>query len=246
MKRSFLFLAAGLGFASVLWAPKASARLFTNAYVSFELPDSWNCVLEQTEWVCRPAAPDIQQLGIIILTAKEVGPSDSLALYKGHLQQPRVIASRTGQPLNSTVYKVEDRQINGQPWVDGMHSSSEVPNFYTRYLATTKDKIAVLVTFSAHTQHYTKFQTAFLAAIASLRVTATKSLMSGKGEGAGGGSGMFGAGGNMGLGGLDGIPEEEQAGEGSGGFGDKAKSILAIAVILGGIGIYLMIKRRRR
>lgn len=245
MKRSFLYLAAAVAFAGALWSQPAAAKLFSNAYLSFEIPDSWNCVLEQTEWVCRPNAPDIQQLGIIILTAKEVGPSDSLALYKSHLQQPRVIASRTGQPLNSTVYKVEDRQINGQPWVDGMHSSSEVPNFYTRYLATTKDKIAVLVTFSAHTQHYTKFQTAFLAAIASLRVTATKSLMSGK-DGGAGGSGMFGAGGNMGLGGLEGIPEEEQGGEGSGGISDKAKSILAIAAILGGIGVYLMIRRRRR
>ena len=79
----------------------ASAKTFSNAYVSFELSDKWGCVLEQTEWVCRPTAPELQQLGIIILTAKEIGPSDSLPAYKEHLSQPRVIASRSGQPLNS-------------------------------------------------------------------------------------------------------------------------------------------------
>src|SRR4051812_44418763 len=123
MKRSFLRVALPLAVAFL--AQPTFAKTFSNAYISFELPETWNCVLEQTEWVCRPVAPDIQQLGIIILTAKEVGPSDSLALYKSHLQQPRVIASRTGQPLNSSVLKVEDRQINGQPWIDGMHNSSE-------------------------------------------------------------------------------------------------------------------------
>lgn len=243
MKRSLLrwaFVPAALAL-----TPAAFAKTFSNAYVSFELPDAWNCVLEQTEWVCRPVAPDLQQLGIIILTAKEVGPSDSLALYKTHLQQPRVIASRTGQPLNSTVLRVEDRQINSQPWVDGMHNSSEIPNYFTRYLATTKDKIAVLVTFTAHTQHYTKFQNAFLAAINSLRVTATKSLMSGR-DGGGGGGGMFGAGGAGGMAGLEGLPEEGEAGDGGGGLGEKAQMILAIAAILGGLGVYLMIKRGRR
>lgn len=243
MKRSFYRWA--LLPAVLLFAPFALAKTFSNAYVSFELPDAWNCVLEQTEWVCRPVAPELQQLGIIILTAKEVGPSDSLALYKNHLQQPRVIASRTGQPLTSSVLKIEDRQINGQPWIDGMHNSSEVPNFFTRYLATTKDKIAVLVTFTAHTQHYTKFQNAFLTAIASLRVTATKSLMSGRDGGAGGG-GMFGAGGAGGLAGLEGLPEEGEAGGEGGGLSQKAQTILAIAAILGGLGIYLMIKRGRK
>ncbi|MES2965372.1 MAG: hypothetical protein V4760_15925 [Bdellovibrionota bacterium] len=243
MKRSMIRLALGL--AALLLIQPAFARTFSNAYVSFELPDSWNCVLEQTEWVCRPVAPQLQQLGIIILTAKEVGPSDSNPQYKAHLQQPRIIMGRNGQPLNSTVLKVEERQINGQVWVDGMHNSSEVPNFFTRYLATTKDqKIAVLVTFTAHTQHYTKFQTAFLAAIASLRVTATKSMLGGR-DGSGGG-GMFGQGMGGSLSGLEGLPEEGEAGDGGGGLSEKAQMILGIAAVLAGIGIYLMLKRGRK
>lgn len=226
----------------------AHARTFSNAYVSFELPEKWNCVLEQTEWVCRPTDKDLEQKGIIILTAKEVGPSDTLPAYKEHLTQPRVIASRTGQPLNSIVKIIDIRNIEGQPWVDGMHESSEVPNYYTRYLATVKDKIAILVTFSAHKLYYTKFNDTFFNAIRSLRVTATKSLMAGRGGEGGGGAagGMFGSGSSQYA--MDGmLPEEQGPGEGGGGkMSQKTKTVLALAAILAVVGIYLLIKRSKQ
>lgn len=54
---------------------------------------------------------------------------------------------------------------------------SEVTSYYTRYLATIKDRIAILVTFSAHQAHYTKYSKDFIRAIESLRVVATKDLL---------------------------------------------------------------------
>jgi hypothetical protein len=225
----------------------AHAKLFKNAYVSFELPDKWDCVLEQTEWVCRPNAQDIAQQAIIILTAKEVGPNDSLPQYMTHLKAPRAIASRSGQPMQSQVMKVEQRNIANQPWIDGMHLGSEVQNYYTRYLATTKDKIAVLVTFSAHKLAYTKFSNDFFRAIESLRVVATKSLLSGNGSGVGGGPGSETLGINSGIGlGGDGEPPPEE-GAGGKGAGIKAvRNILGLAVILAAIGIFLVLKRGKK
>jgi hypothetical protein len=35
----------------------AHAVTFRNSYVSFELPNRWACVLEQTEYVCRAQTP---------------------------------------------------------------------------------------------------------------------------------------------------------------------------------------------
>lgn len=232
----------------ILFEPTAEAKVFRNAYVSFELPEKWDCVLEQTEWVCRTnkSGTDNRE-AVIILTAKEIGPSDSLPFYMQHLKTPRTIASRIGQPMQSTVYKVEQRNIANHPWVDGMHLASEVPSYYTRYLATTKDKIAILVTFSAHRLHYTKYSSDFFRAIESLRVVASKSLLNGQGTGGAGfgpGSEVLGVGAQgVGLADMQELPEE---GSNSGGFGDMATSILGLAVLIGAVGAYLLLKKGKK
>lgn len=248
--RSFrlVFLVALTVVFSWLLPGSAHAKTFRNAYVSFDLLDRWDCALEQTEWVCRTGGTGDNREAIIILTAKEVGPSDSLSGYEQHLKTPRSIFSRTGQPIQSQILKVEQRNINQHPWVDGMHLGSEIPNYYSRYLATTKDKIAVLVTFSAHKTHYSKYSNDFYKAIESLRVIATKSLM-GDGSGAGGvgipGSDVFGSGnaGGGGAGSGEDMPEEGSGGKGGNG---AAKGIMALAAVLLIGGIYLLTRKKKK
>jgi len=152
------------------------AKVFRNAYIVFEMPDDWDCKLEQTEWVCRSTKePDLRQ-AIIILTAKEVGPTDSFGLYESHLNNP-ISSTLPGQATKSKlIYPAKSVQINNQKWIDGLHLSSEVPNYFTRYLATIKGQIAVLVTFSAHQRFYQKFSTMFHNAIMSMQVIASKNL----------------------------------------------------------------------
>ena len=60
-----------------------------------------------------------------------------------------------------------------------MHLGSEVPYYYTRYLATVKVQIAILVTFSAHQRYYTKYSNDFFKAILSLRVNAPNKIGTG-------------------------------------------------------------------
>lgn len=243
---SLIGVGVGVGALLALQPSTAEAKIFRNAYVSFELPDKWDCVLEQTEWVCRTnnSTADNRE-AVIILTAKEVGPSDGLPLYEQHLKTPRTVANRTGQPLQSQVLKVEQRRIAAHPWVDGMHLASEVPNYYTRYLATTKDKIAILVTFSAHKLHYTKYSSDFFRAIESLRVVASKGLLSGQGAGGGGiGSELLGVGAQGGgFADLESLPEE---GSGEGGFSDMATSILGLALLIGAVGAYMLMKKGKK
>src|ERR1700692_2085030 len=156
----------------------AQAKTFRNAYLSFELPNGWNCSLEQTEWVCRSESTKQSKEAIIILTAKEVGPTDSYPLYAAHLNSPITLNLKTGGTSQSKiVYKAKNVQINDQPWIDGLHLGSEVPNYFTRYLATIKGRIAVLVTFSAHKQFYTNYSQDFFKAVMSLRVIETKDLI---------------------------------------------------------------------
>jgi len=187
---SFLFLLA----ISSLFPSIASAKTFTNSYVSFDLPKNWDCYLENTAWICRFSLPKScaskqamkkkeclnlkkkTKEAIIILTAKEKGPTDSFEAYKAHLQTPRTIRTRKKTKAQSKVLHVKSVKIGKgkQRWVDGFHLGSEIPYYYTRYLATIKGNIAVLVTFSAHKLHYSKYSKAFFAAIKSLEVVASQ------------------------------------------------------------------------
>ncbi len=177
---NFNLYALSLISTAILLYPNASqARTFKNAYISFEMQDNWKCKLEQTEWVCRAEDPQEAKEAVIILTAKEKGPTDNFAIYKEHLAKPMNMAMKTSSSIKSTVtMPPRDLQLNEQTWIDSLHTNSEVQNYFTRYLATIKDQIAILVTFSVHNKYYTKHQAHFMDTIKSLRVIATKDLLS--------------------------------------------------------------------
>ena len=79
---------------------------------------------------------------------------------------------------SNIVYKSAQLKVNDQPWLDALHGNSEVQNYLTRYLATIKDQIAILVTFSAHNKYYAKHSVNFANTVKSLRVIASKDLLS--------------------------------------------------------------------
>lgn len=215
--------------------------------MSFELPANWDCKLEGAEWVCESSYTKKVREAIIILTAKEVGPADTINAYEAHLQTPRLVPGKDGTPQKSQVLHVKKRLIASHLWVDGMHLGSEVGPYFSRYLATIKERIAILVTFSAHKEHYTKYSQDFLKAIDSLRVVATKDLLERR-EGVGDvrrSNETIGApiGNHMPLlGGGDGLPSEDS----SGGAGGLILNILLLAVIAGAVGAYLFMKKGKK
>jgi hypothetical protein len=151
-------------------AGPAAAERFANSYISFELPTGWACRLEQTEWVCRPTDPVGAREAIFILTAKETGPQDRLHLYEDHLARPMVL-ERGAQPGSGTLSTVLDlvrRSIGGRNWVIATHFQSEVRNYITRYFATADDQIAILFTFSAHSDHFDRWGAAILPTLESI------------------------------------------------------------------------------
>src|SRR5882672_11971823 len=79
-------------------ASAASADVFRNSYVSFELPPGWKCNLEGMEWVCEDEAEGKQKTAIIILTAKEQGSEDRLDLYEDHLSATAPLMDNKGMP----------------------------------------------------------------------------------------------------------------------------------------------------
>lgn len=240
----------------------AQAKSFRNSYLSFELPDKWGCYLENTAWVCRYAIsknclgpnssrPTCEEQrkkareAIIILAAKEVGPKDSFNAYYDHLKEPRPIILRDGKRSNSKIIHAKTISIEKHKWIDGMHLGSEIPHYYTRYLATIKGNISVLVTFSAHKLFYTKYSNEFFRAIKSLRVIATKSATVGKNELNNKNVGTLGV--NIGAHlntALDELGSQNFDGENSQSTGSEIYLVLA-ALLLAALGGFIWFKGRR-
>lgn len=179
MSRPKAYFALVSGLFICFFSLASQARTFKNAYISFEMLDTWKCNLEQTEWVCRAEDPQEAKEAVIILTAKEKGPTDSFPIYENHMNNPIQSVTKTGKSLTSSVvYKAQNQRYNDQVWLDGIHRDSEVQNYFTRYVATIKDQIAILVTFTVHNKFYAKHSSHFNNTIKSLRVIASKDLLS--------------------------------------------------------------------
>ncbi|OQW53449.1 MAG: hypothetical protein A4S09_07570 [Proteobacteria bacterium SG_bin7] len=165
--RKTLLASAILALISFNWAYAVN---YKTSYLSFDLPPSWSCVAEGTEYVCSSGLQKGKRDAVIVFTAKERGPSDSFSAYEQHLKTPRTIPNDKNQMTQSKIIKVVRNTINGQEWVDGLHDNSEVFNYFTRYLATVKEQLGILITFSAHRKSYSRYSQDFDRAIRSLVV----------------------------------------------------------------------------
>lgn len=172
----------------LLFALPAGAKSFSTSFIQFEIPENWSCELKNAAWVCRhqisaaclksALTPECKtqikksREAIIIFAAKEVSAIDTMDAYQNALREPRKLTKKDSKSTTqSQVVHSKIVKIKQVPWVDGMQLSSELPNYYTRYLATIKGKIAVLVTFSAHKLYYTNYSNEFFKSIKSLNIT---------------------------------------------------------------------------
>lgn len=225
----------------LLFSIPAHAKLFSNSYISFELPPNWECQPDRTEYICTSQYSKQTKEAIIIFAAKESGPSDNLPTYLAYLKNPRPLADKSGKMIPSKVLHTTERKIHHHPWADGMHLGSEIASYYTRYLATVKDRVAILVTFSAHKDHYTKYSQDFLKAIESLRVTATKNMLeqrptlpqAGRTESIGTPIGEP----------IDPYVNQELPPEPTG--SDMKTKLMALALLIGAVGFYLWRRKKR-
>jgi hypothetical protein len=154
----------------ILLCSQVHAKRFANGYTEFELPPGWQCVIEGSEWVCQSEDKDRKKEAIIILAAKKRGSQDNLANYQKYLNQSKNYQLPGAKMQRSEPKSVKVQNLNGQSWVDALHLASEVPGFYTRYLATVKADIGVAITFSVTKSMYNAYKGIFDNVIASMRI----------------------------------------------------------------------------
>ena len=170
LQRSIIYLLTCFTLFSFLFIERATALKFSNQFIEFELPSNWNCALEGAEWVCQSTNDQKKRDAIVVLAAKLKGDQDSLEQYQTYLSKARnFTAPNTKATLSKPKYS-KLIEINGQPWVDSLHLESELPNFYTRYLATVKQDIGVLVTYSIYHTKYQEYLGQFDSMVKSLKV----------------------------------------------------------------------------
>jgi hypothetical protein len=148
-----------LGLAAAFLAPQISqAKTFANQFVEFQLPDKWECQLDGTEWVCQSTDEQKKRDAIIVLAAKiKKAGMDELPKYKEHLEKPQTYQSLSGENVTSEPRYAKELEISGKTWIDSLHLQSEIPDFYTRYLATVEADLGILVTFSVRKDKYDEY-----------------------------------------------------------------------------------------
>ena len=214
-------------------------KAFTNQYSQFELPPGWDCYLEGTEWVCQSNNKDRKREAIIILAAKIRGNQDSLEQYQAYLKQTKTFTLPGGKTQVSESVYAKKKSVNAHQWIEALHLASEVPGFYTRYMATVKADLGIAVTFSVAKDHYNSYKPVFDKIIETLKVFRQKKD-SGKWKMANkGGSAMDNASGIIDDGGFDGdiSAAQRQRKRGSGG---GAADYLIYLVVAGAVGFGLM------
>lgn len=160
-----------------LWSIHAHARTFSNSFLSFALPDGWVCQIEGVAWVCTPKGLKDENEAVIVMAAKVASPEDTLANFLTFLQKPKTITSRVGTPVASQVVYAQERMLDNSKWIQAQHIGSEVPDFYTLYIATVKESLAILVTFSVDKAKANVYNPVFDQAMKTLRITASKNLV---------------------------------------------------------------------
>jgi hypothetical protein len=215
------------------------AKTFANQFIEFQLPEKWECQLDGTEWVCQSTDEQKKRDAIIVLAAKiKKAGMDELSVYKSHLEKPAEYNSLNGDKISSEPRYVKELEIAGKVWIDSLHLASEIPDFYTRYLATVEADLGILVTFSVRKDKYEEYAPDIENMVKSMRAFRKPGEVNG----------------NAGAGGEIGNPETPIFGNGQEGAVKKPKReaadggmlALLLIIVAGGAGFFIWKKKRQQ
>ena len=76
----------------------------------------------------------------------------------------------SGKTEKSVPKNMQYKDIQGQTWVDSLHLSQALPNYFTRYLATIKDGRSVLVSVTVEKSKYNLYMATLYKMVESIRL----------------------------------------------------------------------------
>lgn len=154
----------------IVWALPALG--LKTAYVSFDHPEGWRCELSQGVWICQSTLEGERRESVVLSIATMATEWDTVDNYLEYLKKPRTITDDQGKPLESKVTYARKRDINGVTWIDSLQVNSELPGFWSRYVATVHNKLAILITYVVSQDQYQRLAPQFERMVGSLRPNA--------------------------------------------------------------------------
>lgn len=231
-----------------LFFNSAEAKRFRNSYISFELPEGWNCRSQGVSWICHHGNKLIKKEAQIVIAAKEAGPSDTLKNYMQYLKRPRTTEGyKKGTTVKTRPIHTKQKLIGNKTWVDSLHLSGESEAYYTRYAATAHKDLAIIATFTIHKNAYPYHSAGILQALESLTIVFKKPIVANNASGykrGGTGKGIIGGPVGTGIGTNLEIGEDLQTRNKSGSKDTLFKILGALMLIGAGI-VYYLIKKSR-
>jgi len=148
------------------------ALALKTAYVSFDHPDGWRCELSQGVWICQSTLEGERRESVVLSIATMATEWDTIDNYLDYLKKTRTVTDDQGKPVESKVTYARKRDINGVTWVDSLQVNSELPGFWSRYVATVHNKLAILITYVVSQEQYQRLAPQFERMVASLKPNA--------------------------------------------------------------------------
>jgi len=147
------------------------AKPIVNNFIEMNVPDDWNCAPYGEQWTCIPMDPTKAKEAIIVFSFVEQSPKDNMKLFYDYLSESMTMKDPTTKKIEKSVPKnMQYKDIQGQTWVDSLHLSQAIPNYYTRYLATIKDGRSVLVSVTVDKLQYNLYMATLYKVIESIRL----------------------------------------------------------------------------
>jgi hypothetical protein len=128
---------------------QSDAKSYSTSYVSFRIPGSWDCALEETTHICHEKGRENGLEMLAVIAAKFADPArDNPSVYISELGHPRERKDSSGRTVVARLIGSGTRCIDGHVWYWGKQLGSELPNYFTEYFASIQSGIAMVVTVS--------------------------------------------------------------------------------------------------
>ncbi|MBT3583465.1 MAG: hypothetical protein HN509_01050 [Halobacteriovoraceae bacterium] len=152
----------------LIFAPVLRAEKFQGKHLEFEVPYNWKCQRKALEWFCKPNSPTEKRDAIIILSTGLKRPEESFEELKKLISKKRSYQTPNGKKFSSIPKYTKFVTLNQHRWVDSFHLGGEIPNFYTRYLLTIKNKVSFSFSYSVRKEKIAKYQSSIEKSVKSL------------------------------------------------------------------------------
>jgi hypothetical protein len=159
-----------IGLAVIILSVQALA--LQTQYITFEHPEKWTCENAQGTYICQSTQEPDKGEALIMSVATIATEWDTLENYQSYLKNPKTYKDDEGNDITSEVSYVHKRKINGVEWIDSLQYNPELPGFWTRYLATVQNKLAILVTYLVSDDYYRTLAPQFERLVSTLKPNA--------------------------------------------------------------------------